>query len=343
MNDNPAPATAPTPSVTDILGTDEIAVTGTVDTDWMDSFRRSGDRPASAEPRAEPPATGTTRAAGAPVPRDEEDGSRHAPDPQAPVVTPAAPSPATTDLPAPETSAPDPGSAESASAPVPRREPPVATARPRRDRRDRAELPSSPLRVRCTSDSSSSVPRVSGMPEPVVSALRTRVETAATAAGYDPRAAHDFAANRLSTSQLVVALLVAALDIPVAPEGPGDHQGLGLDEATWCAVRLLGSQDPLMVSVLDRLQALEHLAGRQMAAQRTIDSRLGELAASADVIEAVTSWLVAERAEDLTKGIYQASDINVETDSAASARRVFRDQVEARRGRETRAAGRPIR
>lgn len=284
------------------------------------------------------------------VARDEEDGPRHVPDPPEPVVTPAAPSPVHADPQVPEAPAsapapdPDPGAAEPVVLPVPRREPPAAPSGPRRDRHEGcAALPSSPLRVRCTPDSSGTVPRVSGMPEPVVSALRTRVETAATAAGYDPRAAHDFAANRLSTSQLVVALLVAALDIPVAPEGPGDHQGLGLDEATWCAVRLLGSQDPLMVSVLDRLQALEHLGRRQVASQRIADSRLGDLADSADVIEAVASWLVAERAEDLTKGVYQASAINIETDSAVSARRHFRDQVEARRVRQARSAGRPIR
>jgi hypothetical protein len=154
-----------------------------------------------------------------------------------------------------------------------------------------------------------SQPTVRALPEAVVIGLREQLRGAAvreTGASDDEAQAF---AKRLSQASLVTAFLLAHLDL-----------GIGVDPATARAAELFRSRDPLLgrvASRLDSLIAAEAARGDQLVQVR---EDLREVRSTADVLEQVLAYSVADRTEHLARGTAGVGDLDLRHDSVIRLR-----------------------
>lgn len=176
-----------------------------------------------------------------------------------------------------------------------------------------------------------SQPTVRALPEAVMIGLREQLRAASVReAGASDDEAQVFA-KRLSQASLVTAFLLAHLDL-----------GIGVDAATARAAELFRSQDPLLGRVASRLDALiaaEAARGDHLAQVR---EDLREARLTADVVEQVLAYSVADRTEHLARGTVGVGDLDLRHDSAIRLRDQAREATRKQRRIEADRDGRRL-
>lgn len=176
-----------------------------------------------------------------------------------------------------------------------------------------------------------SQPTVRALPEAVMIGLREQLRGAAVReAGASDDEAQAFA-KRLSQASLVTAFLLAHLDL-----------GIGVDAATARAAELFRSRDSLLGRVASRLDALiasEAARGDHLAQVR---DDLREVRSTADVLEQVLAYSVADRTEHLARGTVGVGDLDLRHDSAIRLRDQAREATRKQRRIEADRDGRRL-
>ncbi|GAA1457462.1 hypothetical protein NE857_21865 [Nocardiopsis exhalans] len=176
-----------------------------------------------------------------------------------------------------------------------------------------------------------SQPTVRALPEAVMMSLRQQLRGAAVReAGASDDEAQVFA-KRLSQASLVTAFLLAHLDL-----------GIGVDAATARAAELFRSRDPLLGRVASRLDALitaETARGDQLAQVR---EDLREVRSTADVLEQVLAYSVADRTEHLARGTAGVGDLDLRHDSVIRLRDRAREATRKQHRVEADRSGRRL-
>lgn len=158
------------------------------------------------------------------------------------------------------------------------------------------ELPTTAFRVADVV----SQPTVRALPEAVMIGLREQLRSAAVReAGASDHQAQVFA-KRLSQASLITAFLLAHLDL-----------GIGVDAATARAAELFRSRNPLLGRVASRLEA--HIAAEADRGDQLVQLReeLREVRLTADVLEQVLAYSVADRTEHLARGTAGVGDLDL--------------------------------
>lgn len=173
---------------------------------------------------------------------------------------------------------------------------------------------------------------VRGLPEQVVLRLRAQLRTTAVRElDVEEDEARRFA-DRLGQASLVMAFLLAQLDL---------H--LDLDPATDTATRLFRSHDPLMGQMVRRMEGLERSERDQTAELDRLQERMREMAALVGAIEHGLAYSIADRTENLARGVAAVGDARLDHRSAVLARDAVREAAARTHRVEAERAGRPIR
>lgn len=180
--------------------------------------------------------------------------------------------------------------------------------------------------------SASSQPIVRALPDQAITGLREQLRaTAVRQLGVSDEAARSFS-ERISQAGLVVAFLLAHLDL-----------GLEVDPATARAAELFRSHDPLLGRMATRLDELARLDSRQEAELDGIRQEMRAVRSTMAVLEQVMSYQVADRAENLGRGTAGVGDLDLSHRSALRLRDMAREETQKQQRRERDRDGRPIR
>lgn len=175
-------------------------------------------------------------------------------------------------------------------------------------------------------------PTIRALPEKMVSTLREQLRsTAVRELGVTDREAREFS-QRLSQAGLVMAFLLAHLDLSV-----------DVDASTARAAELFRCNDPLLGRVAERLDQLavdEHARGQELAQMRT---ELAQVRSTTNVLELMQSYSVADRAENLGRGTAGVGDLELGHRSALRLREMAREAAHKQQRIERDRDGRPIR
>lgn len=175
-------------------------------------------------------------------------------------------------------------------------------------------------------------PVVRGIPSEIVTALRTRLKAAAIREKGVSDTVADAFSEQLSQSALVIAFLLAQLDVR-----------MDADAATSVAVELFRSQDPLLGSVVERMDELEAREVEQADQVKTLVKLLSEVKTTGDVIEHALAYSIADRTENLARGSHTVDSIQLGHKSAVVVRDRAREETKKRIKLEKERDGRPIR
>lgn len=165
-----------------------------------------------------------------------------------------------------------------------------------------------------------SQPVIRSMPDVIIDRLREMLRAAAvrelSVSDDDARAFSD----SLSQASLVLALLVAQLDV-----------GLTVDPATEMAASLLRRSNPLLGSVVSRLTALEDREAGRDALLADATKKLHAVGVTGEVIEQLVAYQVADRGENFLRGNHVVEDAPITHRSALVVRDRARDLTRKQR------------
>lgn len=177
-----------------------------------------------------------------------------------------------------------------------------------------------------------SQPMVRNLPRPLVDALRAQLRAAAVRErGVSDGAAESFS-RRLSQGALVTAFLLAQLDVR-----------MGTDPATQAAAELFRSQDPLLGSVVGRMDALEQLERDRAAQLERLHKIIAAVQETSAVIEQSVAYSIADRTENFLRGSHNIHDAPITHKDAIYIRDKAREETQKRGKFERDRDGRPIR
>lgn len=177
-----------------------------------------------------------------------------------------------------------------------------------------------------------SQPNIKALPDSIIGVLREQLRAAAVRElGVSDVAARDFA-QRLSQGTLVTAFLLAQLDLR-----------LDADPATCRAAELFRSRDPLLGSVVARLDALAKLEQQQQQMLSRLSSELGQVTETSTVIEQAVAYVVADRTENFLRGSHNTHDAPLGHKDVIFIRDKAREETRKRQKFERDRDGRPIR
>ncbi|MFJ8212548.1 hypothetical protein [Streptomyces sp. NPDC096033] len=177
-----------------------------------------------------------------------------------------------------------------------------------------------------------SQPHIKALPESVMNALREQLRAAAVRElGVSDSAAREFS-RRLSQGTLVMAFLLAQLDLR-----------LDADPATERAVELFRSRDPLLGSVLTRLVSIEAVERERDGLLRKLRDELGEVRQTSAVIEQALAYSIADRTENFLRGSHNLHDAPITHKEAIHLRDMAREATRKQSRLEREREGRPIR
>ncbi|MFJ4316704.1 hypothetical protein ACIP46_15645 [Streptomyces lavendulae] len=177
-----------------------------------------------------------------------------------------------------------------------------------------------------------SQPHIKALPESVMNALREQLRAAAVRElGVSDSAAREFS-RRLSQGTLVMAFLLAQLDLR-----------LDADPATERAVELFRSRDPLLGSVLTRLMSIEGVERERDGLLRKLRDELGEMRQTSAVIEQALAYSIADRTENFLRGSHNLHDAPITHKEAIRLRDMAREATRKQSRLEREREGRPIR
>lgn len=175
-------------------------------------------------------------------------------------------------------------------------------------------------------------PMIRGLSDPMVSALRGQVRDAAVRElGVSVGDARDFA-ERLSQSALVMAFLMAQLDVRVET-----------DPGTARAAELLRSRDPLLGAVLARVIDLEKGQLLQQGLLAKVTDSIDEVRETTYVVEQSLAYSIADRTENFLRGSHDIHAAPITHKEAVALRDRARDQTRRQHKLEVERDGRPIR
>lgn len=175
-------------------------------------------------------------------------------------------------------------------------------------------------------------PAVRSLPSAVLAALREQLRSAAVRElGVTDARARVFV-ERLGQASLVTAFLLAQLDLD-----------LETDPATRRASRLFRSRDPLLGSVVDRMERLEGLEREQRAELDRLQSGMDQQSLVLTGVEQAQAFIVADRAENLLRGVHSGIDAPLDHRSAVRTRAKMREVAQDQRRVERERDGRPAR
>jgi hypothetical protein len=193
---------------------------------------------------------------------------------------------------------------------------------------DTAVLPQSGFRL----GGAKSQPHIKSVPEPIMSALREELRSAAVRElAVSDTAAREFS-DRLSQGTLVMAFLLAQLDLY-----------LDVDPATGRAAELFRSRDPLLGSVAARLVDLERLETERTGLLHTLNNELVKVRQTSAVVEQAVAYFIADRTENFLRGTHDIRDAPITHKDAVFIRDKAREATEKLTRWERERDGRPIR
>ncbi|MFB7918947.1 hypothetical protein [Streptomyces sp. NPDC056061] len=177
-----------------------------------------------------------------------------------------------------------------------------------------------------------SQPHIKSLPEAIIGVLREQLRAAAVRElGASDRAAREFS-ERLSQGTLVMAFLLAQLDLR-----------LDVDPATGRAMELYRSRDPLLGSMAARLDGLEKLQAEKRELLSVLRNELSEVRQTSAVIEQAIAYAIADRTENFLRGSHNTHDAPITHKDAVFVRDRARELTRKQHRLEQERDGRPIR
>ncbi|WP_026819979.1 hypothetical protein [Arthrobacter castelli] len=174
--------------------------------------------------------------------------------------------------------------------------------------------------------------QVRGLPDVLITALQEQVRAATVRdRGIDADEAREFS-QRLSQPALVIAALSAQFDVDV-----------DTDASTSTAVELFRSQNPLLGSLAARMEAMEQNQAHSQRQLSHLEDSLKQVKQTSQVTEQLLAYSIADRTENLAKGIYAVSDVRLTHKSSITMRDKARDETRKREKFEQDRDGRPMR
>lgn len=174
--------------------------------------------------------------------------------------------------------------------------------------------------------------QVRNLPQPVIDLLRTQIRVAAVRErGVSDATATAFS-RRLSQSALVSAFLLSQLDLR-----------FDVDQSTQVAIELFQSEDPLMGTVVSRLEELERRNAEQVTTLRRLNGTLDKVQETGEVIEQMQAYAIADRAANFLRGSQDIHHAPIGHADAVFVRDKARAETAKRRTVERERDGRPIR
>ncbi|WP_326742777.1 hypothetical protein [Streptomyces sp. NBC_01768] len=177
-----------------------------------------------------------------------------------------------------------------------------------------------------------SQPHIKALPESIMSVLREQLRAAAVRElGVSDSAARTFS-QRLSQGTLVTAFLLAQLDLRI-----------DADPATERAVALFRSRDPLLGSVVARLEGIEAAECERDGLLYKLRDELAEVRRTSAVIEQALAYSIADRTENFLRGSHNIHDAPITHREAIYLRDKAREETRKQTQLEREREGRPTR
>ncbi|MDP9904589.1 hypothetical protein [Arthrobacter bambusae] len=173
---------------------------------------------------------------------------------------------------------------------------------------------------------------VRNLPFPLMEAMREQLRSGAVRErGVSDSTARGFS-KRLSQPALVAAFLLAHFDVRI-----------DTDQATRTAVELFRSQDPLLGSVVERMDALERRENDHSTQLQRLQEALQLVHETSAAIEQAVAYSIADRTENFLRGSHNIHDAPITHKDAIYVRDKVRDETRKRAKFEKDRDGKPIR
>ena len=173
---------------------------------------------------------------------------------------------------------------------------------------------------------------VRNLPFPLMEAMREQLRAAAVRErGVSDGTARAFS-KRLSQPALVTAFLLAHLDVRI-----------DTDQATRTAAELFRSLDPLLGSVVERMDALEYRENEHSTQLQRLQEALQLVHETSAAIEQAVAYSIADKAENFLRGSHNIHDAPITHKDAIYVRDKVRDETRKRAKFEKDRDGKPIR
>lgn len=177
-----------------------------------------------------------------------------------------------------------------------------------------------------------SQPAVRALPEVVVGALREQLRSAAVRElDASDATAREFS-ERLSQASLVIAFLLAQLDL-----------SLVADAGTQRAAQLFRSRDPLLGSIAARMEDLERRERERNEALTGLREQVGEVKETNAAIEQAVAYSIADRTSNFLRGSHNIHEAPITHKDALFVRDKVRQETKKQTKLEKEREGRPIR
>lgn len=173
---------------------------------------------------------------------------------------------------------------------------------------------------------------VRNLPFPLMEAMREQLRAAAVRErGVSDSTARAFS-KRPSQPALVAAFLLAHLDVR-----------LETDPATQSAAELFRSQDPLLGSVVERMDALEYRENEHSSQLQRLHEALQVVHETSAAIEQAIAYSIADKTENFLRGSHNIHEAPFTHKDAIYVRDKVRDETRKRAKFEKDREGTPIR
>lgn len=177
-----------------------------------------------------------------------------------------------------------------------------------------------------------SQPAIRALPETVVRMLREQLRSAAVRElGVSDLAAREFT-ERLSQASMVTAFLLAQLDL-----------GLATDAATHRAAQLFRSRDPVLGTIVARMENLERRERERAESLNRLEGQLGQVTEVNAAIEQAVAYSIADRTSNFLRGSHNIHDAPITHKDALFVRDKVREATKKQSRLEQEREGRPIR
>lgn len=160
-----------------------------------------------------------------------------------------------------------------------------------------------------------SQPNIKALPEVVVEALRTQVVTVLVDQGVAEAAART-SVKQMGQNTLVMAFLIAQLDVHV-----------DVDAKTATVAALFRHKNPLLGALMERMTALGLTAQRQLNETAKATKEIAAVKQTSAVLEQAVAYSIADRTENLARGLRHVDDLDLTHTSALRARDRVREET----------------
>jgi hypothetical protein len=173
-----------------------------------------------------------------------------------------------------------------------------------------------------------SQPNIKALPEVVVEALRTQVISVLVDQGVAEAAART-SVKQMGQNTLVMAFLIAQLDVHV-----------DVDAKTATVAALFRHKNPLLGALMERMTALELTSQRQLNETAKATKEIAAVKQTSAVLEQAVAYSIADRTENLARGLRHVDDLDLTHTSALRARDRVREETKKQQRTERDREGR---